>query len=119
MTVESKAAVWLLGCAVAVDDRGGDDVRAVGVGAADGDGLSIEGNVAVAVAGVGAGADDDGIAAYCDIDGRLNRAEIGWAVVIDCDYAGGAGIGQQGKYADKNQPSHSVTSSKGSTYSRF
>jgi hypothetical protein len=115
MTVESKAAVWLLGCAVAVDDGGGDDVRVVGVGAADGYGFACVVNIAIAGPGVGAGADDDGIAAYCDIDGRLNRAEIGWAVVVNCDYTGWAGTGQQGKYADKNQPSHSVTSSKGST----
>lgn len=58
--------------AVAVNNGGGDDVRVVGVGAADSDGFAEKIDVAVAGAGVSAGGNDDGIALNRGIDGRLD-----------------------------------------------
>jgi hypothetical protein len=71
--------------AIAVNDRGGDDVGVVWVNASDCDGLAEEVDVSISGASVRAGLDFDNIAVIRIVNCRLNVIEIRRPIVIDID----------------------------------
>lgn len=82
-------------CTIAVDDSCSDYVRVVRGNTSDRDGFAEEVNIVVAFAGICAGEDDDNIAIIGIVDCCLDIVEIRRAVIIDGDYFGLSGDGQE------------------------
>jgi len=89
--VEVESSARFRFCAVAINNRGGDNIGVVGVCALDGDGFAEEVDVSVAGAGVYAGGNDDNVAVIRIVDSSLDCVKIGGAIVIygDCSCLAG------------------------------